>query len=76
MIGERYRHYKNQKEYIVIALGKNHDTLGDVVVYQGDYDDPKFGHHPVWVREIDDFTAMVDKDGQMVARFERIVADF
>jgi hypothetical protein len=68
-IGEHYKHFKG-KEYLVIAVGKDSDTLEDVVVYQGQYNSKEFGDKPVWVRTLKDFISeKVFKDGSKVRRF-------
>ena len=41
-VGFRYRHF-NGGEYVVLAVGKDSDTLEDVVVYQGQYVSKEFG---------------------------------
>lgn len=69
--GERYRHHKG-KEYIIIAVGKHSETLEDMVVYQGQYNDPKFGNNPVWIRPKKMFTEKVVFNGKEVNRFELV----
>lgn len=69
IVGSRYRHYKNQKEYIVLSIGRRQDDATPVVVYQGQYDDPEFGSQPIWVRTVAEFVAMVDDNGVVVPRF-------
>ncbi len=65
-----YRHYKGG-EYEVIALGKNEETLEDVVVYKALYDGGS-----VWVRTLKVFEENVEVDGEMVQRFLPIVKAF
>lgn len=60
----KYRHYKGG-EYEVIALGKNEETLEDVVVYKALYDGGS-----VWVRTQKVFEENVDVNGEMVPRFK------
>ena len=71
-IGERYRHYKNQKEYTVIAVGyfTETDPLLECVVYQAEYDTKDLGKKPVFIRPLDMFEESVDVDGKMMDRFE------
>lgn len=49
-IGKRYRHYKNKKEYTVIAIARHSETLEEMVVYRAEYESPEFGAGQVWVR--------------------------
>lgn len=72
IVGARYRHYKNKKEYVVLSLGRWQDNAMPVVTYQGQYDDLEFGNKPVWVRSVAEFMAMVEDDGVMVSRFTLI----
>jgi hypothetical protein len=68
-VGAVYQHYKNKKYYTIIALGRDSDTLRDVVIYQGEYDDAEFGVRPVWVRPYAEFVGMVTWEGNTVPRF-------
>ncbi|MFH0978068.1 MAG: DUF1653 domain-containing protein [Candidatus Woesearchaeota archaeon] len=45
----RYQHFKG-KFYKVIGVGRHSETLEEMVVYQAEYDDPKFGNKALWVR--------------------------
>lgn len=72
VVGSRYRHYKNHKDYIILSLGRWQDDATPVVVYEGQYDDPEFGSKPIWVRTVAEFVAMVDDNGQSVPRFSLI----
>ena len=67
-IGQRYMHYKG-KMYTILAIGKDSDTLEDVVIYQGEYEDPEFGLHPVWVRSLTEFVEILTVDGKIFPRF-------
>ncbi len=69
--GQRYRHYKGNT-YVVIAVGLHHKTQQVLVVYQGEYDDPDFGPHPVWIRPRDMFEERISIDGRSVPRFALI----
>lgn len=74
-VGEKYVHYKNKKEYLIIALGTLQAPLKEldgkqVVIYQALYDDPVFGKKHIWVRPVDYFLANVEVDGKIVPRFE------
>lgn len=69
--GERYRHYKG-KEYVVLGVGKHSETFEDLVMYEGQYADPEFGDHPIWVRPLSMFTEEVKTAAGLVPRFTRI----
>lgn len=62
-----YKHYKNGKEYKVLFCGRDSETKKDVVIYQAMYGDKE-----IWVRPYEMFTAMVEKEGKQVPRFEFI----
>ena len=73
--GKRYRHFKTGKEYVVLALGKDSESLEDVVVYEAQYDNPE---SKVWVRPRAMFEEEVEwpkGSGTMVPRFARIDAE-
>ena len=71
-VGALYTHYKNKESYKVIAIGFDSETETEVVVYEGQYNSPQFGNHPVWVRPRDMFEEKVLYEGQMVPRFEKV----
>lgn len=66
-----YRHYSG-KEYDLIGVGHDSETLAKVVIYQARYDTEDFGPKPIWVRPYDMFIEEVEIDGKMVPRFEWI----
>jgi hypothetical protein len=71
--GDIYRHYKNKdRHYEIVGVGKNTETLEDVVVYRALYDSPDFGAKAIWVRPLTMFTENVTVDGREVPRFERV----
>lgn len=63
----RYKHYKG-KEYQVIAMARNSETLEEMVVYKQLYGD--FG---LWVRPATMWNETVIVDGEEHKRFEFIV---
>jgi hypothetical protein len=71
-VGKRYRHYKNKKEYIVIAVGYQEEPLEEVVIYEAQYATPDFGDRAVWVRPKSMFEEEVEFEGGMVPRFKLI----
>ena len=62
-IGGIYRHYKN-KEYKVLAIAINSETLEKMVVYQALY-----GEREIWVRPLQMFVEKVIVDGKEILRF-------
>ncbi len=68
VIGGIYEHYKG-KQYKVIALGRDSDTLEDVVIYEGQYSSEEFGDYPVWVRPVVEFVEHVVVGGVEQPRF-------
>jgi len=67
-VGQKYKHYKG-KTYEIIAIGKDSDTLEEVVVYKGLYNSKEFGNNPVWVRPLKEFIEEVEANGKKVKRF-------
>lgn len=65
----RYRHYKG-KEYQVIGMAKNSETLEEMVVYKQLY-----GDLGLWVRPATMWNETVIVDGEEYKRFEFIVQD-
>lgn len=61
-----YRHYSG-KEYKVIGVARHSETLEEMVVYKALYDDGS-----IWVRPLEMFTEVVDKDGRSQPRFETL----
>ncbi len=62
----RYRHFKG-KEYEVLYVGYDSETLNEVVIYKALY-----GSGDIWVRRKEMFLETVCKDGETVKRFEYI----
>ena len=62
----RYRHFKG-KEYEVIAVAKDSETLEDMVVYRALY-----GEYGYWVRPLAMFCETVTVEGQTMPRFQYI----
>ena len=60
-----YRHYKG-KEYEVIGIAQQSETLEEMVVYRALY-----GEGQLWVRPLRMFLETVEVDGEFVPRFER-----
>lgn len=66
-----FRHYKGG-EYELIGIGRDSETLAEVVIYRALYDDEKFGPKPIWVRPKEMFFGEVEKDGKIIKRFKEI----
>ena len=62
----RYRHFKG-KEYEVITVAKDSETLKDMVVYRALY-----GEYGYWVRPLTMFCETVTVEGQTMPRFQYI----
>lgn len=63
-IGDIYTHYKNpDKQYEIVCLAKDKETLWDLVVYRALYPvldlGEEFAKDPVFVRTIGDFMAVL-----------------
>jgi hypothetical protein len=59
----KYKHYKG-KEYEVIGVAKDSETLEKVVMYQALYGDKQ-----IWVRPLKIFLESVEVDGKKIPRF-------
>ena len=61
-----YRHYKGNY-YRVLAISKHSETMENLIVYQGLYD-----NNPIWCRPMDMWNEEVYYNGKKVKRFELI----
>ena len=68
----KYRHYKNEKLYEVIAQARHSETLELMIVYRALYRSDEFGDNQIWVRPERMFFENVIHNGQTVPRFQRI----
>lgn len=62
----RYRHFKG-KEYEVIGIAKDSESMRELVVYRALY-----GDRGLWVRSLEMFTEIVERDGKHMPRFEYV----
>ena len=62
-----YVHYKNGKHYTVIDVVRHSETEECMVLYRSEY-----GDYGLWVRPLNIFMEMVNKNGRQVRRFEPI----
>ena len=74
-VGQKYQHFKTKDFYLIKTLAYNRTNPKEkFVIYEGQYDSPEFGHHPIWVREYSDFAGMKEFDDgrEPVKRFTLI----
>lgn len=62
----RYRHFKG-KEYEVIGIAKDSESMREFVVYRALY-----GERGLWVRPLDMFSESIERDGKRMPRFEYV----
>jgi len=62
----KYKHYKG-KEYQVVGVAKQSETLEKMVVYKALY-----GKKELWVRPLKMFCEKVEIGGKKVPRFKRL----
>lgn len=65
--GRVYEHYKG-KRYKLVSVGRDSETLEEVVIYQALY-----GDQDVWSRPLSMFMENVEVEGQSVPRFKKIL---
>ena len=70
---QTYRHYKNEKLYVIVGIGHHTETLDKLVIYRALYDDPTYGQNAILVRPYQMFKEMVEYGGYLVPRFTLIV---
>lgn len=66
--GQRYRHYKTQNVYLVIAVGLFEADLEPMVHYRDAEDECAL----VWTRHLDAFCGQATQNDTLVPRFKRI----
>jgi hypothetical protein len=71
-VGGLYEHTRTKKRYRILGVGNHSETLEAVVIYQSQYDDPKFGSQAIWVRPKEMFMEQVEIDGKLLPRFQQI----
>ena len=64
-----YRHFKG-KLYEVIEIGRDSETLNEVVIYKALYEIEGFGNNSVWIRPKKMFLGDVNLQDKTVPRFE------
>jgi hypothetical protein len=73
VINGKYRHYRTQQSYEIIAIGLHTETHEEMVVYKALYDCEKFGPGQVWLRPKQMFMEMVEYGDEQVPRFSVII---
>ncbi|MFZ0565317.1 MAG: DUF1653 domain-containing protein [Chlamydiales bacterium] len=66
-MGGVYEHYKGRR-YQLISIGRNSETLEEVVIYRALY-----GDRDVWMRPLSMFVENVEIEGESVPRFKKIL---
>ena len=67
-----YRHFKGN-EYEVIAIAKHSETEEEMVVYKSiGGDNATSGSLGIWVRPLDMWNEMVERNGKTMPRFVKI----
>lgn len=72
-IGQLCRHYKNGKEYLIMALAYHTETGEEMVIYQAQYDTEDLGPKPIFVRPKVLFEEIVEHKGKSVERFQKLL---
>jgi len=62
-----YKHSKSGKEYKVVGIAKDSETLADIVVYEAQYENKT---SKLWVRPVTMFEETVEIEGKKVPRFQ------
>ena len=66
-----YKHFRG-KEVRVIGIGHHSETLEKLVFYQETGINKEFGPQSLWVRPVEMFLEIIERDGKTVQRFKRI----
>jgi hypothetical protein len=70
--GDLYKHFKGDY-YKIVAIARDGETTDLLVIYQGFYDDKRFGPNPIWARPLEDFAGYkITDDGKKIKRFEKV----
>ena len=65
----KYKHYKG-KEYEVIGMARNSETLEELVIYKSLYKSDKFGDFALWARPSREFDQEVEVEHKKVPRYK------
>ncbi|HRY36678.1 MAG TPA: DUF1653 domain-containing protein [Candidatus Magasanikbacteria bacterium] len=66
-----YQHFKGNL-FEVIDVGRDSETLEELVVYRALYDSTEFGKNALWVRPKEKFCEEIIVDGKKIPRFKFI----
>lgn len=64
----RYRHFKGG-EYEVLGIARDSESMRELVVYRALY-----GERGLWIRPLEMFTEIVERDGRRMPRFQYVGA--
>lgn len=67
-IGKQYRHFKGNL-YEVIDIVRHSETNEEMVLYKPLYESKEFPNQ-LWVRPLEMFMELVDKNGEKIPRFK------
>jgi hypothetical protein len=67
----KYRHYKN-KDYELLFVWKDSDTLEDFVIYKALYTSKEFWNNAIWVKSLKEFCTTLIVDNKEIERFKYI----
>ncbi len=66
-----YEHYKG-RQYEVIGVARNSETLVEMVIYKALYDSKEFGNNALWTRPKNMFLETLNIKGKEIPRFKYI----
>jgi hypothetical protein len=71
--GTKYVHYKHaDRFYEIIGVGKNSETLEEMVIYKALYETKEFPLGQIWLRPKAMFLEKVIVNGKEVPRFSKV----
>lgn len=68
-----YQHYRTEKLYEVISVGRDSETHEEMIIYKALYQCDQFGTNQVWVRPKTMFFEQVSHNGISLPRFKWIM---
>jgi hypothetical protein len=71
-VGQIWTHFKRpNKRYEIIAIGKDSESLEEVVIYKALYQG-EFRFGQIWSRTLKDFLEIIEKNGEEISRFKLV----